>query len=260
MSRIRTLVVDDEPIARERVLSLLQQEEDVEVVGECGDGAQAVAAIQHQVPDLIFLDVQMPGVDGFGVIEAIGPEKMPTVVFVTAYDEYALRAFEVHALDYLLKPFGRDRFRQTLTHARAHLERRRAGDLGRRLLALVNDIKPEAPKLDRLIVKSGGRVFFLRTGDLDWIEAAGNYVRLHVGPTSHLLRETMNELEGKLDPEKFFRVHRSAIINLERVREIHPLFRGDCDLLLEGGRRVRLSRTRRAEFERLFTAPPGGPS
>ena len=145
MNRIRALVVDDEPMARERVLSLLQQEDDVEVVGECGDGAQAVTAIQHQVPDLVFLDVQMPGLNGFDVIEAIGADKMPTVIFVTAYDEYALQAFEVHALDYLLKPFGRDRFRQTLTHARAHLERRRAGDLGRRLLALVNDIKPEPP-------------------------------------------------------------------------------------------------------------------
>ena len=179
MNKIRALVVDDEPIARERVLSLLQQEEDVEVIGECGDGPQAVSAIQHHTPDLVFLDVQMPGLDAFGVINAIGAERMPTVIFITAYDEYALRAFEVHALDYLLKPFGRERFRETLKHARASLERRRAGDLGRRLLALVNDIKPEAPKLDRLVVKSGGRVFFLRTEDLDWIEAAGNYVRLH---------------------------------------------------------------------------------
>jgi DNA-binding LytR/AlgR family response regulator len=149
VNKIRALVVDDEPIARERVLSLLQQEEDVEVVAECGDGPQAVSAIQHHTPDLIFLDVQMPGLDAFGVIQAIGAERMPTVIFITAYDEYALRAFEVHALDYLLKPFGRERFRETLKHARASLERRRAGDLGRRLLALVNDIKPEAPKLAR---------------------------------------------------------------------------------------------------------------
>jgi len=249
MSRIRTLVVDDEPIARERVLSLLQQEEDVEVVGECGDGAQAVAAIQHQVPDLIFLDVQMPGVDGFGVIEAIGPEKMPTVVFVTAYDEYALRAFEVHALDYLLKPFGRDRFRQTLTHARAHLERRRAGDLGRRLLALVNDIKPEAPKLDRLIVKSGGRVFFLRTGDLDWIEAAGNYVRLHLGDESHLFRETMNRMESRLDPKHFVRIHRSRIVNTERIKELQPWFNGEYVIVLRNGARLPLSRGYRDKLQ-----------
>ena len=255
MSRIRTLVVDDEPIARERVLSLLQQEDDVEVVGECGDGAQAVAAIQHQVPDLVFLDVQMPGVDGFGVIEAIGAEKMPTVVFVTAYDEYALRAFEVHALDYLLKPFGRDRFRQTLSHARAHLERRRAGDLGRRLLALVNDIKPEAPKLDRLIVKSGGRVFFLRTGDLDWIEAAGNYVRLHLGEESHLFRETMNRMEARLDLKRFVRIHRSRIVNTDRIKELQPWFNGEYVVVLHNGARLTLSRGYREKLqERLGKA------
>ena len=250
MSRIRTLVVDDEPIARERVLSLLQQEDDVEVVGECGDGAQAVAAIQHHVPDLVFLDVQMPGVDGFGVIEAIGADKMPTVVFVTAYDEYALRAFEVHALDYLLKPFGRDRFRETLSHARAHLERRRAGDLGRRLLALVNDIKPEAPRLDRLIVKSGGRVFFLRTDDLDWIEAAGNYVRLHLGEESHLFRETMNRMEARLDPKRFVRVHRSRIVNTERIKEMQPWFNGDYIVILRDGTRLTLSRGYRDRVQR----------
>jgi two-component system LytT family response regulator len=249
MTRIRTLVVDDEPIARERVLSLLQQEDDVEVVGECGDGAQAVTAIQHQVPDLVFLDVQMPGVDGFGVIEAIGADKMPTVVFVTAYDEYALRAFEVHAIDYLLKPFGRDRFRQTLMHARAHLERRRAGDLGRRLLALVNDIKPEAPKLDRLIVKSGGRVFFLRTGDLDWIEAAGNYVRLHLGEESHLFRETMNRMESRLDPKRFVRIHRSRIVNTERIKELQPWFNGEYVVVLRNGQRLPLSRGYRDKLQ-----------
>src|SRR5688500_17752695 len=222
VNKIRTLVVDDEPIARERVLSLLQQEDDVEVVGECGDGAQAVYAIQHQAPDLVFLDVQMPGVDGFGVIEAVGTERMPTVVFITAYDEYALRAFEVHALDYLLKPFGRDRFRQTLKHARASLERRRAGDLGRRLLALVNDIKPERPKLDRLVVKSGGRVFFLRTDDLDWIEAAGNYVRLHLGEESHLFRETMNRMDARLGSRRVARIYGYRIVNTERIKELQP--------------------------------------
>ena len=174
---------------------------------------------------------------------------MPTVVFVTAYDEYALRAFEVHALDYLLKPFGRDRFRQTLTHARAHLERRRAGDLGRRLLALVNDIKPEAPKLDRLIVKSGGRVFFLRTGDLDWIEAAGNYVRLHLGDESHLFRETMNRMESRLDPKQFVRIHRSRIVNTERIKELQPWFNGEYVVVLRNGARLPLSRGYRDKLQ-----------
>ena len=242
MNRIRTLVVDDEPMARERVLSLLQHEDDVEVVGECSDGTQALAAIQHYAPDLVFLDVQMPGIDGFGVIEGIGADKMPTVIFVTAYDEYALRAFEVHALDYLLKPFGRDRFRETLQHVRASLERRRAGDLGRRLLALVNDIKPAPAKLDRLVVKSGGRVFFLRTDELDWIEAAGNYVRLHLGEESHLFRETMNRMETRLDSRRFARIHRSRIVNTERIKELQPWFNGEYVVILRNGTRLPLSR------------------
>ena len=249
MNKIRTLVVDDEPMARERVLSLLQQEDDVEVVGECSDGTQALAAIQHQTPDLVFLDVQMPGLNGFGVIEAIGAEKMPTVIFVTAYDEYALKAFEVHALDYLLKPFGRDRFRETLKHARASLERRRAGDLGRRLLALVNDIKPEPTKLDRLVVKSGGRVFFLRTEELDWIEAAGNYVRLHLGDESHLFRETMNRMETRLDPRRFVRIHRSRIVNSERIKELQPWFNGEYVVILRNGTRLPLSRGYRDKLQ-----------
>ena len=249
MNKIRTLVVDDEPMARERVLSLLQQEDDVEVVGECSDGTQALAAIQHQTPDLVFLDVQMPGLDGFGVIQAVGAEKMPTVIFVTAYDEYALRAFEVHALDYLLKPFGRDRFRETLKHARASLERRRAGDLGRRLLALVNDIKPEPAKLDRLVVKSGGRVFFLRTDEVDWIEAAGNYVRLHLGSESHLFRETMNRMEQRLDGQRFARIHRSRIVNTERIKELQPWFNGDYVIILRDGTRLTLSRGYREKLQ-----------
>jgi two-component system, LytTR family, response regulator len=249
VNKMRALVVDDEPMARERVLSLLQHEDDVEVVGECSDGEQAIAAIQHQTPDLVFLDVQMPGIDGFGVIQAIGAERMPIVVFITAYDEYALKAFEVHAADYLLKPFGRDRFQETLKHARASLERRRAGDLGRRLLALVNDIKPEAPKLDRLVVKSGGRVFFLRTEDIDWIEAAGNYVRLHLAEESHLFRETMNRMEARLDSRKFARIHRSRIVNTERIKELQPWFNGEYVVVLRNGTRLPLSRGYRDKLQ-----------
>ena len=251
MNKIRALVVDDEPMARDRVLSLLQHEEDVEVVGECGDGTQAVTAIHNQAPDLVFLDVQMPGHNGFEVIEAVGAERMPTVIFVTAYDEYALKAFEVHALDYLLKPFGRDRFQQTLQHARAILERRRAGDLGRRLLALVNDIKtePGPTRLDRLVVKSGGRVFFLRTDQIDWIEAAGNYVRLHLGEESHLFRETMNRMEARLDGRRFVRIHRSRIVNTERVKELQPWFNGEHVVILQNGTRLTLSRGYREKLQ-----------
>jgi two-component system LytT family response regulator len=242
VTKIRTLVVDDEPMGRERVLSLLQQEDDVEVIGECSDGTQAIAAIQQHAPDLVFLDVQMPGSSGFGVIDAVGPDRMPTVIFVTAYDEYALKAFEYHALDYLLKPFNRDRFQETLKHARASLERRRAGDLGRRLLALVNDIKPETPRLERLVVKSGGRVFFLRTDEIDWIEAAGNYVRLHLGEESHLFRETMNRMEARLDAKRFVRIHRSRIVNTERIKELQPWFNGEYVVILRNGTRLTLSR------------------
>ena len=257
MSKIRTLVVDDEPMARERVLSLLTVEDDVEVIGECVNGPQAIAAIQRQSPDLVFLDIQMPGCNGFEVIQTVGADRMPTVVFITAYDEYALRAFEVHALDYLLKPFGRDRFQETLKHAREALDRRRAGDLGRRLLALVHDIKPEQQgqeraaqeRLDRLVVKSGGRVFFLRTDEIDWIEAAGNYVRLHLGEESHLFRETMNNMESRLDARRFARIHRSRIVNIERIRELQPWFNGEYVVILRNGTRLTLSRDYRERLQ-----------
>ena len=249
MNKIRAMVVDDEAMARERVVSLLRQEQDIELIGECSDGQQAVNAINSQQPDLVFLDVQMPAVDGFRVIEQVGPEKMPAVVFVTAYAEYAVRAFEVHALDYLLKPFGRERFQQTLQHARSHVERRRAGDLGKRLMALVQDIKPEPQKLDRLVVKSGGRVFFLRTEDIVWIEAAGNYVRLHLGEDSHLFRETMNGIEARLDPQRFVRIHRSRIVNSDRIKELQPWFNGEYVVVLQNGTRLTLSRGYREKLQ-----------
>jgi two-component system, LytTR family, response regulator len=249
MTKIRALVVDDEPLARERVLSLLQMEADVEVVGECSDGSQAVSAIQEHTPDLVFLDVQMPGCDGFEVIRNIGADRMPTVIFVTAYDDYALQAFEVHAFDYLLKPFGKDRFQETMRHAREAFERQRAGELGRRLLALVHDIKPEPKRVERLVVKSGGRVFFLRTEEIDWIEAAGNYVRLHLGTESHLFRETMNRMESRLDSRRFARIHRSRIVNTERIKEMQPWFNGDSVVILRDGTRLTLSRGYRDKLQ-----------
>jgi two-component system LytT family response regulator len=249
VNKIRTLIVDDEAMARERILGLLSQEQDVEVVGQCSDGQQAVSAIQQLSPELVFLDVQMPAVDGFGVIKQVGAERMPMVVFVTAYDEYALQAFEVHALDYLLKPFGRDRLQQCLDHARHQRDRRRAGDLGKSLLALVQDFRPEQKKQDRLVVKSGGRVFFVRTDEIDWIEAAGNYVRLHMKDQSHLFRETMNQMESRLDPQRFFRIHRSRIVNTERIKELQPWFNGEYVVLLQNGAQLRLSRSYREKLE-----------
>jgi len=249
VNKIRTLIVDDEAMARERILGLLSQEQDVEVIGQCSDGQQAVSAIQQLSPELVFLDVQMPAVDGFGVIRQVGAERMPMVVFVTAYDEYALQAFEVHALDYLLKPFGRDRLQQCLDHARHQRDRRRAGDLGKSLLALVQDFRPEQKRQDRLVVKSGGRVFFVRTDEIDWIEAAGNYVRLHMKDQSHLFRETMNQMESRLDPQRFFRIHRSRIVNTERIKELQPWFNGEYVVLLQNGAQLRLSRSYREKLE-----------
>jgi two-component system, LytTR family, response regulator len=249
MKKIRTLIVDDEPLARERLTSLLQAEKEVEIIGQCRDGEEAVTAIHDHSPDLVFLDVQMPQMNGFEVIEAIGTEKMPLVIFVTAYDQHALKAFQVRALDYLLKPFDRERFADALARARKQMERDETGDIGRRLLALVKDLRRDQPRTERLVVKSGGRLFFLRADEIDWIEAAGNYVRLHVGTTSHLLRETMNAIEGRLDPEKFFRIHRSRIVNMERIQELQPWLNGEYAVLLRTGTRLTLSRGYREKLQ-----------
>lgn len=248
---IRALIVDDEPLARERIRTLLRKEPDVAVVAECGDGTRAVAAIEKHRPDLVFLDVQMPGANGFDVLEAIGASHMPAVIFVTAYDKYALRAFDVHALDYLLKPFDRTRFREALSRARAQIRREQVGDIHRRLLAFLHDARPQQHR-ERLAVREGGRILFLRTDEIDWIETAGNYLRLHAGKQAHLIRETMAGLEAQLDPRKFVRIHRSAIINLGRVRELQPGPYGDAALLLRDGTRLTLSRTFRARFDQLL--------
>ena len=255
MKKIRTLVVDDEPLARERLTNLLSAETDIEIIGQCRDGEEAATAIVDHTPDLVFLDVQMPAMNGFEVIETVGAERMPLVIFVTAYDQHALKAFQVRALDYLLKPFDRERFQEALQRARAHIQRNETGDLGRRLLALVKDLRRDQPKTDRLVVKSGGRLFFLRTDEIDWIEASGNYVRLHVGPTSHLLRETMNAIEGRLDPEKFFRIHRSRIVNMERIQEMQPWLNGEYAVLLRTGTRLTLSRGYREKLQDRLARP-----
>lgn len=251
MTPLRVLIVDDEPLARQRLVGLLEGH-DVEIAGECGDGLAAVAAIEAQAPDLLFLDVHMPKLDGFGVLEAIAPERMPVTVFVTAYDQYALRAFEVHALDYLLKPFDRERFERTLERARLEIERARASERTLKLAGLLADLQAARPKaLDRLVVRANGRVFFLRAGDVDWIEAAANYVDLHVGNEVHLIRETINELAARLDPATFLRIHRSIIVNLDRVKEIQPWFNRSYVLVLRDGTQLRSSRAYRARLHRL---------
>ena len=252
--KIRALVVDDEPVARDRVVRLLQQQADIELVGECSNGLETVTAIEQLSPDLVFLDVQMPGATGFDVINAVGADKMPMVIFVTAYDRYALRAFEVHALDYLLKPFSSIRFRATLAHARDQLHRHHAGELGRKLLTLAPTLwdKPGGPRPERLLVRSAGRVHFVRTAEIEWCEAAGNYVRLHVGQDSHLFRETMNSLESKLDPRQFVRVHRSTIVNVEQIEQLRSSLGGESTVLLRNGVKVTLSRGYRESFQERF--------
>ena len=250
--RIRALIVDDEPLARERIRTLLKREPDVELAGEAADGAAAVAAIEKLEPDLVFLDVQMPEADGFAVVEAVGALRMPPVIFVTAYDKYALRAFDVQALDYLLKPFDRERFQAAMRRARGELERASSGEFNRRLLALLREVRAQRKYAERLVVRSAGRIFFLRCDELDWIEAAGNYLRLYAGKEEHLLRETMGALEARLDPEKFIRVHRSAIVNLDRIREMQPGLQGEYVILLRSGARVTLSRGYRDRLRHLL--------
>jgi len=250
MNKIRTLIVDDEPLARERIVDMLVGDAEVEIIGECGDGLAAVAAVEAHKPALVFLDVQMPELDGFEVLEAI--EEMPVIIFVTAYDQYALRAFEVHALDYLLKPFDRERFDKALQRAKRQIERERAGTMNRELVALLADLKSRPKPLERLVIKTGGRVFFLRVDEIDWIEAAANYVRLHAGKEAHLLRETINGLAAKLDPDKFLRIHRSIIVNLERVKEMQPWFHGDFVIIMQDGAQLTSSRNYREQLRKLL--------
>jgi two-component system LytT family response regulator len=249
---VRVLVVDDEPLARSGVVRLLGGDPGIEVVGECGDGRSAVEAILSRKPDLVILDVQMPELDGFEVLRALEPEQRPEVIFVTAYDQHALRAFEVHAIDYLLKPFDDARFSEAIARARRNLERVELGELSRRLVGLLEDrAAPRAgePPLTRLVVKRDGRVAFVRVDELDWIEAADYCVKLHTQGQVHLLRESLNALEARLDPAKFFRVHRSAIVNLDRIRELQPYFKGEHVLILQDGTRLKLSRARRDDLE-----------
>ena len=249
--KVRTLIVDDELLARERLRQLLEAEPEIELIAECSDGAEALAALQDKKPDLVFLDIQMPELDGFGVLEAIRMDVAPVIVFVTAYDKFALRAFEVHAADYLLKPFDRDRFQTALGRALERLKHRGSEAQQQKQSALLAELRPPSKPLERLAVKSGGRVVFVKISDIDWIEAAHNYVELHVGKESHLLRETLNAIEARLSPEKFARISRSAIVNIDRIKELQPLFHGEYTVTLQNGTRVTLSRRYRGKLQQL---------
>lgn len=253
-SRIKALIVDDEVLGRNRIREILRKDPEIDLVGECANGREAVEAVLQHSPDLLFLDVQMPEMDGFAVLDALPRERIPLVVFVTAYDQYALRAFEVYALDYILKPFDSERFRRTLQHAKSQVLKQRGSVLNQGLLSLLEELKakPKARHADRLVIKSGGRVSFLKTAEIDWIESEGNYVRLHVGKETHLLRETLNQMEDRLDPDQFLRIHRSTIVNLDRIKELQPWFHGEYRVLLHDRTQLLLSRKYREKLKNLL--------
>jgi two-component system LytT family response regulator len=246
---LRVAIVDDEPVARRRIRRLLGPDRGVTIVAECGDGAAAVRAIRTLAPDLVFLDVQMPELDGFGVLRALAPGPLPAVIFLTAFDRYAIAAFEVHALDYLLKPVSADRCARAVAHARAAIaERRATGDPRLRAALAEAGRRP----LTRLPVRNAGRVVIVDLAEVDWIQAADNYVTLHAGGHEHLLRETLGRLEKEIDPDRFVRIHRSTIVQVDRIRELRPAFHGDFVVVLRDGTQLTLSRGYRAKVEQVI--------
>ena len=268
--KIRALVVDDESLAREALLVMLNDDPEMEVIGECRNGKEAVTVIRQQSPDVVFLDIQMPEMDGFQVVEEVGAKQMPVTVFVTAYDKYALRAFEAHALDYLLKPFDHDRFNTALQRAKTFVRQQKLGEISESLFAILQDIKLETGEpasetynrnperaahkepIDRVVIKSGGRIYFLKIEEIDWVEGAGDYLSLHSGNQTHLIRETMGNFHAKLDSQKFLRIHRSTLVNIERIENIQPLFKGDYVITLTSGIRLKASRGYRRELQALL--------
>jgi two-component system LytT family response regulator len=246
---VRVLIVDDEAIARRRMRRLLAMEPDVAVVGECADGASALDAIAEDRPDIAFLDVQMPELDGFEVVQSVPPDELPAVVFVTAFDRYALRAFDVHAIDYLLKPFTRERFRTALSRARERLGVRRAED---NVAACLDDMRASRRYSTRVAVRVAARFIVVEWRDVDWIEAADNYVKLHLGAKELLLRNSLASIQQQLDPDRFARIHRSTIVQIDRIAELHPASHGDVELVLRDGARLLVSRTWRDRLQRLF--------
>jgi two-component system LytT family response regulator len=255
--KIRCLIVDDEPLGRDRISALLRAMPDAEIVGECETGPEAIRAIQEHSPDLLFLDVQMPAMDGFSVLASLPTEKVPAVIFVTAYHEYAIKAFQVHAQDYLLKPFDPDRFYDAFRHAASRIRSGRRGD-GSTTVAVLDEIErergtgtPGMPR-ERVPIKSAGRVFFLDVDDIDWVEAADNYVKVHAKGETHVVRQTLQRMEEWLSPKRFVRIHRSTIVNVGRIREIQPWFGGEYVVLLRDGTKVSTSRRYRPRLEVLM--------
>ncbi len=252
MERIRTLIVDDEPLARKGVRQFLEEDPEVEILGECGDGLEAVEQIKALHPELVFLDIQMPEMDGFAVLDAINPDELPIVVFVTAYDQHALHAFQVHALDYLLKPFEEERFQEALARAKAQLRQKNGSQLTRRIIEMLDGSREERQAPGRIMVRNAGRITFVRVEEVDWIEAQGDYVCLHCQGKKHLVREKISDMETQLPADRFLRIHRSTIVSIPRIKEMQPLFHGEYAVLLQDGTRLTMSRSFRDRvFERL---------
>jgi two-component system, LytTR family, response regulator len=252
MEQIRALIIDDEPLARKGLRQLLQDDPEVNVLGECGDGLEAVEQIRAQHPDLIFLDIQMPEMDGFAVLESLGPEEIPLVIFVTAYDQHALRAFQVHALDYLLKPFEEERFQEALQRAKAQMRQKSSTQMTQRILEMLDGNREERQAPGRIMVRNAGRITFVRVEEVDWIEAQGDYVCLHCQGKKHLVREKISDMESQLAADRFLRIHRSTIVSIPRIKEMQPLFHGEYAVVLHDGTRLTMSRSFRDRvFERL---------
>jgi len=249
---LRTIIADDEALARKKLRVLLGAESGVQVVAECQSGKQTVEAVLSQHPDLLLLDIQLPDMDGFQVLEQIPSEKLPVVIFTTAFDQYAIRAFESQALDYLLKPFNQERLHRALERAKGELIRSHEESVKARLLDLLRETKPGTRPLNRLVIRTAGRVVFLDMHEIDWIEAAANYVKLHVGKDSFLLREGIGRLAAKLEPDRFVRIHRSFIVNTSRIRELQPCESGEYIAVLRDGRELSCSRGCRAQLQRLI--------
>ena len=250
--KVRALIVDDEPLARGRLRALLEKEPEAEIVGEAAHGLEAVDRIGELKPDLVFLDIQMPELDGFGVLASIDPEHRPLIIFVTAFDEFAVKAFEARALDYLLKPYDRERFRGAFNRAVEELRRANPAPAQARVDGLVSDLDAAGRASDRLAIKSNGRILLIRPGDIDWVGAADNYVEIHIGTETHLVRETITAWEKRLSTVLFLRISRSAIVNLDRVKELQPLFHGEYAVILRNGVRLTLARSQREKVDQLL--------
>jgi len=253
--KIRVVIADDELLARKFIRRMLKQDPEAEIVAECSNGAEAVATIRKEKPDLVFLDVQMPEMDGFAVLDAVRLDHLPEIVFTTAYESYAIRAFELHALDYLLKPFDQVRFKAALKYAKERFHSQHEEDKRLQVGSLLESIRAQQEYLDRIIIRADGRITFLHTREIDWIEADDKYVHLHTGKGARMVRQTLSTMEEELDPKKFIRVHRSAIVNLDRIKELQPLFNGEHSLILENGAKLTLSRKYRDKLFELLGRP-----